>query len=310
MARVDKLERALPPLMKGQGERLIARALMTFRKNEKLQACTPDSIIAAVLEAGEFGFAIDGRLAHAVPYGEQAQMQLDYKGIVAVARRSGIIVDAFAFVVRKGDVFDQHFTDGYVHIHHKPVAPLAAEALGVVSTLVLPGNYRRTEFMDISDVHKARDMSKSWSNPKARPYSPWTKWESEMQKKTGLRRMLKPYQDDPAIARAMELEDREYDLDTLTVAPRAGEPTLGRQSLRAPVPLPEDMLPHQEPQEDPRALDRQTATDDYLSLIEAAASSEQAFDIIGLSKESDPQLEPAQLKRVEDAARAKAEEFA
>ena len=104
--RVERLRELLPGYMKPDAERLVKRAVLTMARIPKLQECTPDSFVRCVLEAAELGLAIDGRLGHAVPFKNkvkgsegverwrmECQFIPDYKGLVAVARRGGIVRD-------------------------------------------------------------------------------------------------------------------------------------------------------------------------------------------------------------------------
>src|SRR5208337_2142129 len=102
-ARAEEIERLLPSFMKGQAPRLIARAMQYFARGPwQLHQCSDASFVKCILEAAELGFAIDGKMVHAVPRKKkskengqwyewyEASTIPDYKALIAVAKRSKV----------------------------------------------------------------------------------------------------------------------------------------------------------------------------------------------------------------------------
>lgn len=225
-AREEDIEDLLPDFMKGQGARLIKRARLTFGKSASLQACTPASFIKCVLEAAELGFAIDGRLCHAVAYEnskkvgkdergkdkwikvKEATLQVDYKGLIAVAKRSKLVHDVWSRLVHENDNFVYEEENAVTHYSLKfdPKKP-RGQVVGVLSVATHDHGYR-TDYMHIDEVNAIRDRSKSY---KYGDSSPWHTDPGEMQKKTGSKRLLKTFTDDPGLCRAMEIDSGDYD---------------------------------------------------------------------------------------------------
>lgn len=78
-----------------------------------LVKCTPSSIGKCLIRAATYGLEIaSGQLGHCylVPYGDEAQLQLSYKGIKELVRRSG---EGMIFMgeVREGDQFEDRGQD-------------------------------------------------------------------------------------------------------------------------------------------------------------------------------------------------------
>lgn len=214
-SRVFEMEQLLPTYMKGQADRLIRRAMLTFNRNPKLQKCTPDSLFWCVLNAAEVGLQIDGKLAHAVPYNckvkgadgverwqEVAQFQPDYKGLIAVARRSGVIVDIYAELVKEGDKFTHGHRGGDCLLEHFPALAGRGKTLGAYAVVKLKDGWHY-EWMDLDDLNRIKAMSKQKGGP-------WTQHEGEMQRKTVIRRVLKQFCDDQCLSRIMDHMDKEY----------------------------------------------------------------------------------------------------
>lgn len=229
--RIDKVEELLPDQMKGQGARLVKRALLTFSKNPRLQEVTPESFIRCVLEAAELGLAIDGKLCHAVPYDnrvkvrgpdgrerdewrKEAQCQPDFKGIIAVAKRTGRILDCKADVVCENDQFVHGRSGPHSRLEHSfdERAP-RGDVIAAYVIITLPGGAPwQYDLMQRKELDEIMGRSKSFQAFKAGKVksTPWANDTNEMRKKTVIKRGLKTYLDDPGLVRALEIDDEDY----------------------------------------------------------------------------------------------------
>jgi len=232
-SREPEIEKLLPNFMKGQAKRLIARARQAFaRGGTLLHKCSEASFLKCVLEAAELGFAIDGKMVHAVPYncklkgpdgrelrengkpvwGYEAQLIPDYKGLIAVAKRSGIIQDCWARVIYDTDVFTYEEENGKVRYLHRPDFQRERDGLDGATCVLAVATHKdgwfRTEVMPIADVLKIRGRSKSYKGEES--FTPWNSDPAEMAKKTSIKRLLKTFSDDPGLIRIMELDERDF----------------------------------------------------------------------------------------------------
>jgi len=248
--RADEIEKLLPTFMKGQAPRLIARAKQYFaRGGTTLHLCSEASFIKCVLEAAEYGFAIDGKMVHAVPYnckmrdangkelrdqysgkpvwGYEAQLIPDYKGLIAVAKRCKVIQDCWARIIYPTDIFSYEECDGVVHYTHAPDRTRERDSLEdaecVLAVATHHDGWFRTEIMPTADVFKIRARSKSYKDADSK--TPWNTDPGEMAKKTTIKRLLKTFSDDPGLTRLMDLDDRDYvETDTAIAATAAPGP--------------------------------------------------------------------------------------
>lgn len=223
----DRLRSILPQQYKPEAERYIKTAILTIsRKGGDLLECTPNSIVYAVFEAAKYGFAIDGRLFHIVSrnknfgtydkprWGKEAQCMPDWKGLVAVAKRAGLIKHADAEIVKAGDEFEHAKLDGGNHLRHTwKLGAERGEVRGAYARVWLPCGLWDYELMDLKDLQHVAAKSSSFNPNKGKPSGPWVTDPEEMQKKTVMRRILKPLQDDPIMGAVLAMEDRDYQPD-------------------------------------------------------------------------------------------------
>lgn len=226
--RIPKIEELLPDFMKGQGERLSKRAMMTFARDEKLRDVPPQDFVRCVLEAAEMGFAIDGKMCYVVKYKSKYQCQLDYKGLVAVARRMKTIKDIYGDVVCENDHFVHRRRNGESVLDHTyNLGEHRGEVIGAYCVVILPDGSWRYEVMDRVSLNRIQDRAPSKNGP-------WSTDPDEMRKKTVFRRCLKLYGDDPGLIRVLELTDEGDGDEETTPTPPATVESLNARLTRTP----------------------------------------------------------------------------
>ena len=101
-----EIKRAVPRHV--NPERLTRIALTTLRMNPALMMCTPASFLGCVMSAAQLGLEIGGPYAHAylIPYKNECTLVISYRGMIELARRSGLVSAIYAYDVREGDDFD------------------------------------------------------------------------------------------------------------------------------------------------------------------------------------------------------------
>lgn len=201
------IARALP---RGMDADRFARIVITECKaNPQLLRCDPGSMLAAVMRAAQLGLE-PGPLGHVylVPFGDQVQFILGYKGIVALARRSGEIKDVYAEVVYEGDEFE--VTLGLErNIHHKrtPATNKAKVTHAYAVARFVEGGYA-FEVLDELDIAHRRSRSKQKQGP-------WTTDFDAMAKKSAVRALAKWLPLTIEEQHAITNDERPYDLSDL-----------------------------------------------------------------------------------------------
>lgn len=115
----SEIEAALPVHLKRNAEKYARQAMSLFSQNPKLQKCTGVTILAALMTASGLGLDLTPQLGqcYIIPYDNkkktakgwetvtEAQFQLGYRGVIALAQRSGELTRIQADVVRELDTF-------------------------------------------------------------------------------------------------------------------------------------------------------------------------------------------------------------
>ncbi len=168
-------------------DRMARIAATEVRKNKALLNTEPTSFLGSVMQAAQLGLEPGSALgqAYLVPYGNQCQLIIGYKGMIDLARRSGQVLSLNAYAVREGDDFS--FQLGLKpDIHHVP--SLEADRINkpityVYAVATLKGGGYQFEVMSRAEVEAVKAKAKSKNI--------WNNYFEEMAKKTVIRRLFK-----------------------------------------------------------------------------------------------------------------------
>lgn len=201
-----------------------ARLLLTAANtNPDLFKCDPRSFLAAGVACAQLGLEPnDARgLAYLIPFkdkrrGMVVNLILGYRGMMDLARRSGLVTSINAFPVYAGDEFEYQL-GLHPDIHHVPCEgdEDPAAMTHVYATAKVGGD---PQFVVLTRrmVDRARDAS-----PGAKaPNSPWRDHYVAMAQKTAIRRLSKYLPQTVEVAEALERDERPLelgDLGTITV---------------------------------------------------------------------------------------------
>jgi recombination protein RecT len=164
-----------------------------------LRGCSVGSIVRSVAEAAKLSLTVDGTLGHAylVPYGNEAKMLLGYRGIVALAYRSGIVSRVHWDTIHEGDEF-RHVEGVEVEFAHRKVLGDRGKLVGAYAIAHLAnGAPPLIAVMGLEEIHARRDRSsgyRAFTGGKIKS-TPWETDYLAMVKKTPVRELGKviPY---------------------------------------------------------------------------------------------------------------------
>ena len=180
-----EIARALPSVM--TPERFTRITMTAVAQTPKLQECEPTSFIGAMLTSAQLGLEPNTPLgqAYLIPYGNQCQFQIGYKGLIDLAHRSGEMQSIEAHVVYENDEFEYEL-GLEPKLKHKPAKSDRGEMIWVYAMYRLTNGGYAFEVMSKEDIeYHGRKYSKTFNK------GPWQTDFEEMAKKTVLKKVLK-----------------------------------------------------------------------------------------------------------------------
>lgn len=189
-------------------------AMTCIKGNKKLQECTIPSLLTAMVQSASLGLIPDPVLgqAYLIPYGKEAQFQIGYKGLIALARRSGEINSISAQVVYTNDKFD--FAYGTEErLSHTPADGDRGDIKGVYAIATFKQGGHQMHYMTKADVDLIRKRSKASGS------GPWVTDYAEMMRKTATKNLAKylPLSTDFQLAAALDDRNSAIDVDARPV---------------------------------------------------------------------------------------------
>lgn len=177
----EQIAKALPNHL--TPDRFLRIAMTAITKTPKLADCTQESLMSCLLSLSSFGLEPDGRRAHLIPYGNTCTLIIDYKGLVELAMRSGVVANIHADVVRENDVFEED--RGVIVKHSIDRRKPRGDIYAVYAICRFKDGTEKSEVMSHDDVESIRKRSRSGAS------GPWSTDWPEMAKKTVFRRLSK-----------------------------------------------------------------------------------------------------------------------
>lgn len=167
-------------------KRLVRIAVNAIRRKPDLANCSTSSIVAAIAQAAQVGIEPDDgtNRANLIRRGKTACFELQYRGVVDLAYRSGIVEYAKAQAVYEEDELIVDLGTANEVTHVPALGGDRGELVGAYSIIYLRGSkHPLIEVVDDRDIDKARTLAKS---------SPaWRDWPEEMARKFVLKRNFK-----------------------------------------------------------------------------------------------------------------------
>lgn len=206
-------------------ERFVRLLLTAANTNPELFDCDPRSFLAAGVQAAQLGLEPnDARgLAYLLPYrdkrrGRVVNLIIGYRGMMDLARRSGMVSSINAFPVFEGDRFEYRLGLD-PHLEHVPGDhdEDPAKLTHVYAVARVNGD---PQFVVLT--RRQIDKVKAQSQGASSSYSPWNTHYVEMALKTAIRRLCKYLPQTVELATALASDEH-----TLTLGDLGGISTMG-----------------------------------------------------------------------------------
>lgn len=171
-------------------ERFTRIAITTIRQNPKLAECNAESLLGSLMTIAQLGLepGVLGQ-CYLIPYGTECQLQLGYKGMIELLRRTGQLSDIYAYTVYSNDEFsiEYRLERTLKHIPAFTNPDGRGEIVGFYSVAILKDGTRAFEYMTKNEVvsHEEKYRKGKFKN------NVWEKNFEEMALKTVTKKMLK-----------------------------------------------------------------------------------------------------------------------
>lgn len=183
----DQIAQVLPKHC--DADRMARIALTAITRTPDLAKCDQPSFFRCLMDLSQWGLEPDGRHAHLIPFKNrkrdviECQLILDYKGIVALAYRSGQVASIHADVICEEDDFA--YDIGQVVRHRVDFRKPRGAVYAAYAIVKMHDGAIQCEVMTRDEIEQIRARSKSATS------GPWVTDWNEMAKKTVFRRLSK-----------------------------------------------------------------------------------------------------------------------
>jgi recombination protein RecT len=199
-----------------------SRLLLTaVNTNPDLLGCDPKSFLAAGVQAAQLGLEPnDARgLAYLIPFRDKGvskvQLIIGYRGMIDLARRSGMVSSINAFAVYEGDHF-RYELGLNPSIEHVPSPDCDEDPAKLTHVYAVAKVQGEPQFVVLT--RKQVDKVRASSRGAQSQYSPWHTHFAEMALKTAIRRLAKYLPQSVEVANAIESDERPLVLTDLGMA--------------------------------------------------------------------------------------------
>lgn len=157
-----------------------------------VNTCNPMSIANALCETAIQGLSTSKKQCYYIKYGDSISMQRSYFGDIALAKRTGLIKDIFANVIRQGDEFEMAYDDmgrEVVVVHKTKFENQDNEIIGAYACAINLDDTKRYCIMTKKMLDANFSLSKARNNNGEVKFQ--RDFPGEASKRTAIRRLVK-----------------------------------------------------------------------------------------------------------------------
>jgi recombination protein RecT len=183
----DDVKSKFNELLGSRTNQFMTSLLSIVNNNSYLRNASPDSIYTSAMMAAALDLPINPNLgfAYIIPYGQQAQFQIGYKGLIQLALRSGQFKTISVTPVYEGQLIENNPLTGFKFDFNVKVSD---KVIGYASYFSLINGYEKTMYMSVQEVEAhGKKYSKTFSN------GVWKNDFNAMAQKTCLKLLLSKY---------------------------------------------------------------------------------------------------------------------
>lgn len=185
----DEVKGKITEMLGKRSTAFITSVLSVVQNNAYLKNAKPETVYTSAMIAATLDLPIHPSLgmAYLIPYGDQCQFQIGYKGIIQLALRSGQFKTISACPVFEGQLISENPLTGYVFDFSKKTSE---KIIGYAAYFSLINGFEKNDFWT---VEKVKEHGKKFSKTFSSKNGVWEKDFDSMAKKTVLKLLLSTY---------------------------------------------------------------------------------------------------------------------
>ena len=179
---------AAVPADKELGKRFFRLCITAVKENPALQQCSVQSLLGSFMVSAHLGLQPNNTLAeaHIIPYGNKAQFQIGYRGLLKLAWNSGLIISIDFDKICENDKYEYTKGDGGKLTHTPLLSGDRGKTIAYYAIALMKTGGSAVHLMTLQEVQEhGMRFSKAY-NAKA---SPWKTAFDSMAYKTVLRQL-------------------------------------------------------------------------------------------------------------------------
>jgi len=180
----DDVKSKFNELMGNRSAQFITSVLSVVNNNSYLKNASPESVFSSALMAATLDLPVNPNLgfAYIIPYGQQAQFQVGYKGLIQLALRSGQFKTISVTPVYEGQIKEQNPLTGFEFDWSNKQSD---KVVGYASYFSLINGFEKTMYMTTEEIQAhGKRFSKTYGN------GVWKSDYNAMAQKTVLKLLL------------------------------------------------------------------------------------------------------------------------
>lgn len=194
--------------------RFVQNAVALLNENTQLADFAKKNGTAQIkmglMKGAYLGLDAMNKECYLIPYGNQLNFMVDYRGNVKLAKKYSIrpIKDIYAKLVREGDEFEEVVVNSQPNINFKPKPFNNGKIIGAFAVALFTDGGVQYDTMSLDDLENTRKSSKASNSPA------WKNFTGEMYKKTVLHRLCKHIELDFDNANQIKYFDEDMQIET------------------------------------------------------------------------------------------------
>jgi recombination protein RecT len=145
--------------------KFMSAVVYSMSKTPKLQNCTKESLLQAFMCCAELGLYpsnVAGE-AYVIPYGDTAQFQLGYQGIITLLYRSGNVMALYAEIIYEKDEFRCSLGTNQELVHEANLLGDRGDPVGAYAVAKLKSGERIFKVLPKETIFKFREKSQGYN---------------------------------------------------------------------------------------------------------------------------------------------------